>query len=130
MRPVLRHHLLNLHSIMYLLIQFAKLDFAEFRQNLHSIMYLLIRLADGGIMTSTNHLHSIMYLLIRCWWYPCIWKVLKFTFHNVSINSLITKQITGGQLFTFHNVSINSNEILKGHVFLRYLHSIMYLLIR
>ena len=54
-----------------------------------------------------------------------------FTFHNVSINSNTEKQYyTSDRLFTFHNVSINSNVTNKSYKCFKYLHSIMYLLIR
>ena len=76
----------------------------------------------------------------------------RFTFHNVSINSIIDKHdcVVAGQFtfhnvsinsihylqppiltykFTFHNVSINSPIHLMPFLPLMYLHSIMYLLI-
>ena len=55
-------------------------------------------------------LHSIMYLLIQKHEIITIYPNLLFTFHNVSINSLIAEAVLIVLIiFTFHNVSINSS---------------------
>ena len=75
------------------------------------------------------NLHSTMFLLIRNE-YQGIPVDSKFTFHNVSINTVTANnyfKINTG--FTFHNVSINTvwyGFICKGTV---NLHSTMFLLI-
>ena len=54
----------------------------------------------------------------------------EFTFHNVSINSREKIAIKAGlELFTFHNVSINSEEKSAGIYTIFNLHSTMFLLI-
>ena len=50
-----------------------------------------------------------MYLLIPRSDIKAIVPIVKFTFHNVSINSAMTLyEIDSAIIFTFHNVSINS----------------------
>ena len=64
-------------------------------------MYLLIRIKC--ILTSDSHL---------------------FTFHNVSINSMVQDYVNWARAkFTFHNVSINSNRTAYryGHGFVIYI---------
>ena len=76
--------------------------------NLHSIMYLLIRFFVFSMSTLFVYLHSIMYLLIPITDRDFEIKRI-FTFHNVSINSVLyPSPIWKYPLFTFHNVSINS----------------------
>ena len=70
-----------------------------------------------------------MYLLIQRFIYAlCI--PLIFTFHNVSINSILAAYTKAKKKkFTFHNVSINSDELNQEIRKEIDLHSIMYLLI-
>ena len=97
--------------------------------NLHSIMYLLIHDADSSRLIAPADLHSIMYLLIR-FNHVRLKVMIKFTFHNVSINSYLGKHAAGvAVVFTFHNVSINSKSGFKSAISDLNLHSIMYLLI-
>ena len=57
-------HLLDLHSIMYLLILQYLFWIREAERHLHSIMYLLIPSSGSITVGEIIHLHSIMYLLI------------------------------------------------------------------
>ena len=76
------------------------------------------------------YLHSIMYLLIRCFFRFFLFFCL-FTFHNVSINSVLWKS------FPFFQINLHSimyllilvnGRYLKNNI-ISNLHSIMYLLI-
>ena len=59
------------------------------------------------------NLHSIMYLLIRKIAEHTGFSVSGFTFHNVSINSILfSSSSISSFLFTFHNVSINSHQAI------------------
>ena len=83
-------------------------EISEDEFDLHSIMYLLILSAIIEEHSATVNLHSIMYLLIH----EAQMKdeaLQGFTFHNVSINSLLYRLV----------------DSVHPH-----LHSIMYLLIR
>ena len=71
-------------------------------------MYLLIPKHSRKENEHDRHLHSIMYLLIQA--------------SLTNSNSIPLK-------FTFHNVSINSSNGMGEQTCQRYLHSIMYLLI-
>ena len=99
--------------------------------DLHSIMYLLIRKVWSLDCLKSRNLHSIMYLLIQMKWRFRVFNIVLFTFHNVSINSILIHQpCFKFFLFTFHNVSINSVEDFDRLLNNLNLHSIMYLLIR
>ena len=63
-------------------------DWNEIFDYLHSIMYLLIPSFAFQDTTLYPHLHSIMYLLIRYTARNPTRTGRKFTFHNVSINSI------------------------------------------
>ena len=74
-------------------------------------MYLLILEARAAMENIDLNLHSIMYLLIHGKG-PFAFLEVKFTFHNVSINSLLVATASAKtSLFTFHNVSINSKTL-------------------
>ena len=114
-------------------------------------MFLLIRSCKSCIRRNDPSLHSTMFLLILV----CIGKVcssLIFTFHDVSINTVIshlnsvlitalhstmflliqTKKngtVVRTYLFTFHDVSINTVENDELHRLCATLHSTMFLLI-
>ena len=93
-------------------------------------MYLLIPIPPIYNIIPLSYLHSTMYLLI-----PAISLFRKcfghlFTFHYVSINSLLlTHDYYEIIKFTFHYVSINSNCHIYMYDLSAYLHSTMYLLI-
>ena len=115
-------------------------------------MYLLIPIPPIYNIIPLSYLHSTMYLLI-----PAISLFRKcfghlFTFHYVSINSLLLTRTAKPQTlcfynyvsinslllthdyyeiikFTFHYVSINSNCHIYMYDLSAYLHSTMYLLI-
>ena len=71
-------------------------------------MYLLILEKTNYLGGSKTNLHSIMYLLILEYVY-LMHRAFKFTFHNVSINSILQIVYEKSMFeFTFHNVSINS----------------------
>ena len=77
-----------------------------------------------------GYLHSTMFLLIRfCLARSDFFRYL-FTFHNVSINSVLEKSpAILYRSFTFHNVSINSRIFSKTYIRKKDLHSTMFLLI-
>ena len=93
-------------------------------------MYLLIPIPPIYNIIPLSYLHSTMYLLI-----PAISLFRKcfghlFTFHYVSINSLLlTHDYYEIIKFTFHYVSINSKSYNPCTLADMYLHSTMYLLI-
>ena len=103
-------------------------DFTYFRA-LHSTMFLLIPFKAIWSHVSPCTLHSTMFLLIPVRSSLTATLIL-FTFHNVSINTLIPGvTVLVGCNFTFHNVSINthrSRTLLKPFLSL---HSTMFLLI-
>ena len=83
-------------------------QYTSLRFHLHSTMFLLIQLDRFLATLPKDNLHSIMYLLILDYALSCA-RLTLFTFHNVSINSVLPCPATGCTVaFTFHNVSINS----------------------
>ena len=78
----------NLHSTMFLLIHISHLLSFYFKFYLHSTMFLLILKSKFPPLPVETYLHSTMFLLILqpCRYSACL--LVKFTFHNVSINSL------------------------------------------
>ena len=99
----------DLHSTMFLLIQLTVI-LAEYQQkNLHSTMFLLIRRLWTDHKDYKTYLHSTMFLLIQ-----------------------ETGMIQGVEFmkFTFHNVSINTPVRLFNRYVLPHLHSTMFLLIQ
>ena len=55
--------------------------------HLHSTMFLLIQSLYRVNMKPQEYLHSTMFLLIPPWDRCLAYSLLRFTFHNVSINS-------------------------------------------
>ena len=105
---MLSYHL-TLHSTMFLLILTEPTYQNPLRVSLHSTMFLLIPYCEGLIIVYFSPLHSTMFLLIQ----PFSIRLNKycsiFTFHNVSINTLVPlSDIIISLNFTFHNVSINT----------------------
>ena len=77
----------DLHSTMFLLIQLTVI-LAEYQQkNLHSTMFLLIRRLWTDHKDYKTYLHSTMFLLIQETGMIQGVEFMKFTFHNVSINT-------------------------------------------
>ena len=92
-------------------------------------MFLLIPNKDAGTSTTITHLHSTMFLLIPPVT-PSKTRMNKFTFHNVSINSILAASCRGWQkylhstmflLIPYEKVKVKQNDL--------YLHSTMFLLI-
>ena len=120
---------------MFLLIRFLIHDYFFAKTHLHSTMFLLIPMKVCGYQQTEVYLHSTMFLLIPCLAGMAFNLVNLFTFHNVSINSWNTPNLTLVEIylhstmfllirssrdttwcyrsFTFHNVSINSERNKK-----------------
>ena len=77
----------NLHSNMYLLIQFNYISSLDQFPHLHSNMYLLILKEFNRLVDVYRNLHSNMYLLIPVAAVSPVGASEKFTFQHVSINS-------------------------------------------
>ena len=76
-------------------------------------------------------LHSTMFLLIRIGEYQCAALKHNFTFHYVSINTIMAgASMIAYIIFTFHYVSINTEELGNVLILDVSLHSTMFLLIR
>ena len=93
-------------------------------------MFLLIRNVFGVLYDEEATLHSTMFLLIQRFCATWSKEVTNFTFHNVSINTVIP--FSSAHLwtsFTFHNVSINTRSVMPCRSLLLSLHSTMFLLI-
>ena len=79
--------------------------------SLHSTMFLLIQIPFSHLQLFRQPLHSTMFLLIRDLTIKAARMRLNFTFHYVSINTLITSYTkTWSAVFTFHYVSINTRS--------------------
>ena len=115
---------------MFLLIQKPGGKNTQTQISLHSIMFLLIPVLVRNAVRDLETLHSIMFLLIQTMVKFYEERVINFTFHNVSINTVVAMQTTKtSYIFTFHNVSINTlKKAQEPHMF-HTLHSIMFLLI-
>ena len=101
-----------LHSTMFLLILSS--CFVNFPSggDLHSTMFLLIRCTFYEHCPECFNLHSTMFLLIQRRSCACIRRSPLFTFHNVSINTLLHLSSHRSTCkFTFHNVSINTGSV-------------------
>ena len=85
MRTIL---LFNLHSTMFLLIQRLVKNKGTMERNLHSTMFLLIHATACQKHAGQVHLHSTMFLLIPDGILYYVSAANKFTFHNVSINTV------------------------------------------
>ena len=73
-------------------------------------MYLLNPNGDLYMMFAKINLHSTMYLLNHKIINAVAHEVIRFTFHYVSIKSVIfCVAVVGAGAFTFHYVSIKSN---------------------
>ena len=72
---------------MYLLNPDTTKTVTAYNQYLHSTMYLLNRKLVLTVNDSDTYLHSTMYLLNLGIYIPFL-KLVKFTFHYVSIKSL------------------------------------------
>ena len=121
----------HLHPTMFLLIRHALFGWGIKHPHLHSTMFLLILVQSVSVYYKLCNLHSTMFLLILSTDHSAAPSYIVFTFHNVSINTV--GQNVGqnvGMLFTFHNVSINTGFELFFVLFVLYLHSTMFLLIR
>ena len=146
-------HRTNLHSTMFLLIQIRVKLISLILTNLHSTMFLLIRFeckVFSGEKLFTFHNVSINTEYGKY----CEQPIQLFTFHNVSINTatnrskkftsklnlhstmfLLILRVSGlepdlSAPFTFHNVSINTVIQYYSQLYVRYLHSTMFLLIQ
>ena len=115
---------------MYLLKRLPRTERTAVLSYLHSTMYLLKLRSGGKPYFLFLHLHSTMYLLKLKLPVLCH-KSTKFTFHYVSIKTLISffKALTP-DLFTFHYVSIKTNGVTLWGSHDGHLHSTMYLLKR
>ena len=103
---------LALHSTMYLLNPEVHLAPFFLDITLHSTMYLLNLIHRPVLTVIVLPLHSTMYLLNQ--WGSLDWfrNKFNFTFHNVSIKSLLCARYKHTyQHFTFHNVSIKSRAV-------------------
>ncbi len=115
---------------MFLLIRNSGRCRRGYARNLHSTMFLLIQMEPWRLTYRECNLHSTMFLLILVL-IPCLISLFVFTFHNVSINSMVCLiEIAAERRFTFHNVSINSAYWHTPKYLPVYLHSTMFLLIR
>ena len=74
---------------MFLLIRRPQAFFSFSYDNLHSTMFLLIPVYDADSSRLMAHLHSTMFLLIRSGGTGRKRGYDEFTFHNVSINSVM-----------------------------------------
>ena len=116
---------------MFLLIRMTTIfNIVNYLSNLHSTMFLLILPCRSGHIPDNHHLHSTMFLLILRTSIQNRLCGIRFTFHNVSINTS-SAWIERGYLdgFTFHNVSINTNGFENVRTDNLNLHSTMFLLI-
>ena len=114
---------------MFLLIRNSGRCRRGYARNLHSTMFLLIQMEPWRLTYRECNLHSTMFLLILVL-IPCLISLFVFTFHNVSINSMVCLiEIAAERRFTFHNVSINSAYWHTPKYLPVYLHSTMFLLI-
>ena len=103
------YYWVTLHSIMFLLIPMAVTGKIDRKYTLHSIMFLLILKSRSVLRIVIYPLHSIMFLLIPHPTNESPDFTRTFTFHNVSINTFLTRiKKAGYKVFTFHNVSINT----------------------
>ena len=114
---------------MFLLIRNSGRCRRGYARNLHSTMFLLIQMEPWRLTYRECNLHSTMFLLILVL-IPCLISLFVFTFHNVSINSMVCLiEIAAERRFTFHNVSINSRPpttIISSIVFLLFLSTSFY----
>ena len=117
---------------MFLLILKLMQKLTKWLQTLHSTMFLLIRLLTAWQrQLQFQSLHSTMFLLIHILIEEVSLIGFAFTFHNVSINTVLSAEIIKAMcLFTFHNVSINTETMQVLTVIHSTLHSTMFLLIR
>ena len=104
---------------------------SQLLSDLHSTMFLLIHKGNTSGACQNCHLHSTMFLLILAGLGIGYYVVEKFTFHNVSIN---TVSVTEGneRHEDLHSTMFLLIPALLGRFRSRiiYLHSTMFLLIR
>ena len=93
-------------------------------------MFLLIHWLRRSSLSIIRPLHSTMFLLIPNVPTPYPISFAFFTFHYVSINTMIEAiHKIQDNFFTFHYVSINTSNVLQVQPIFQTLHSTMFLLI-
>ena len=108
----------NSHSTMYLLklSTYSSVSFCIF--NSHSTMYLLKPATSIWPTKSLINSHSTMYLLKRCKGHTLQFDSVQFTFHHVSIKTLLNlSRKEFYSQFTFHHVSIKTIYCFAASVF-------------
>ena len=85
---LLNHHS---HSTMYLLKRFLAVLQATLTLNSHSTMYLLKHELISLVENAGLNSHSTMYLLKLHLIEKCLMELPKFTFHHVSIKTVISQ---------------------------------------
>ena len=99
----------TLHSTMFLLIPGFCVRLRIQKNALHSTMFLLILQAIVDLIKTFSSLHSTMFLLIQSSNLVFSSCRICFTFHDVSINTRLSKNLSiCSSTFTFHDVSINT----------------------
>ena len=95
----------TLHSTMYLFLLSWRIEQLQSYLSLHSTMYLFLPMKERDIKA-----------------------IINFTFHNVSISTVLSYyDVVDKDSFTFHNVSISTKFLLNKYRQDKPLHSTMYL---
>ena len=93
----------HLHSTMFLLIHQQQWTSITMCPHLHSTMFLLIRYFAWRKETKGRYLHSTMFLLIHERRIRKTKREVLFTFHNVSINTRLSRTRQDSPLTYLHS---------------------------